>query len=439
VTTVPADDGTTASPDIPSAPARKPGLRDAFAALKHRNFALFWTGALLSNSGTWIQTIAIGYVVNEITHSAALVSIASFLQFLPIVVLGPWGGSLADRYDRRTILLVGQTALGVLALVLWLLWVVGDGSLAMILGISLVSGFVNGAVIPSWQAFVSELVPREALLNAVTLNSTQFNGARAFGPALGGFVLATGGPGAAFLLNALSYATVVGALVLIRTEPREKAPRRGGPSAFVAFADAVRYARNRPGILTCFIVVAALGGLGSPYLQLMPYFATNVFLVGAIGYGFLQAGLGIGSLVSAPFIAGPGTALARSRLVSAGMVSYGISMVVFGATSWFVVGMVALLIGGAGYLCLASTLNTTIQLQVDEVMRGKVLACYVMLLTASLPVGLVVQTLVVAVVGPQITTILFAVGFLAVFAWARFGRQHLARLDDDIAAPEPTA
>ena len=416
-------------------PARPPGLRDAVAALRYRNFALFWTGALLSNSGTWIQTIAIGYVVNELTHSPALVSIASFLQFLPIVVMGPWGGSLADRHDRRVILLIGQIILGGLAFAMWALWAIGINSVWMIVGISLLSGFVNGTVIPSWQAFVSELVPREALLNAVTLNSTQFNGARAFGPALGGFVLAVAGPGAAFLLNAISYATVVGALLLIRTAPREMAVRREGESVFSAFGEAVRYGRDRPGILTCFIVVAALGMLGSPYLQLMPYFATNVFLVGAVGYGFLQAGLGIGSLVSAPFIAGPGTAVRRSRLVSFGMVSYGLSMIVFGITSWFVVGFMALLVGGAGYLCLASTLNTTIQLQVDEVMRGKVLACYVIILTASLPLGLAVQAVLVNLVGAQVTTLLFAAGFLSVYGWARFGRAHLGHLDDEIVVP----
>jgi MFS family permease len=405
------------------------------AALRYRNFALFWTGALLSNSGTWIQAIAIGYVVNELTHSAPLVSFASFMQFLPIVVMGPWGGSLADRYDRRRILLVGQIGLGVLAFLMWALWVVGVDSVWMIVGISLLSGFVNGATIPAWQAFVSELVPRSALLNAVTLNSTQFNGARAFGPALGGFVLYAGGPGAAFLLNAVSYAAVVGALVLIRTGPRAMAVRRMGESVFAGFVEAVRYGRDRPGILTCFIVVAALGMFGSPYLQLMPYFASDVFGVDEVAYGFLQAGLGVGSLLSAPFIAGPGTAVRRSRLVTLGMVSYGISMIVFALTSWFVVGFVALLVGGAGYLCLASTLNTTIQLQVDEVMRGKVLACYVMILTTSLPLGLGVQALLLNVIGAQAITTLFAACFLAVFVWARFGRAHLAHLDDEHAAP----
>jgi len=416
-------------------PPRRPGLREAVAALRYRNFALFWTGALLSNSGTWIQTVAVAYVVYQITGSATLVSISSFLQFLPLMVMGPWGGSLADRYDRRTILLAGQSGLAVLATVLWLAWVAGFDSIWVIMGLILISGFVNGVTIPAWQAFVSELVPREALLNAVTLNSTQFNGARAFGPALGGLVLATLGAGAAFLFNALSFIAVLVALLLIRTAPREMAVKVEGESVWDTFRLAIRYSRQRPGILTTFIVVAALGGLGSPFLQLLPVFAAEVFVVGAVAYGFLQAGLGIGSLVAAPLIAGPGTAMRRSWLATVGMVSYGVSMLAFVATSNYVVGMAALLVAGGGYLCLASTLNTTIQLQVDEVMRGKVLAFYVILLTASLPLGLAVQAALVGVIGVRWTTVVFGVAFLAVFGWAGVGRSHLAHLDDDRAAP----
>jgi MFS family permease len=410
---------------------------EGLAALGHRNFALFFNGAVLSNSGAWMQLMAVPWVALQLTDSAVAVSVVSFFVFVPILVMGPLGGSLADRFDRRRLLLWAQVGQAVLALALGLTWLAGVRSLVVISLLVAAHGLVNGVSIPSWQAFVSELVPRRALLSAVTLNSAQFNASKAIGPAIGGFVLWRFGAGTAFLLNGVSYITVVVALLLIRLPRRTRVPVGEGDTVWRSFHAALAYGRGRPGILACFIVVSALGGFGSPFMQLLPVFARDVYAVGDREYGLLNAAMGIGALVALPVLTGGAARRARRRhVVSWAMVAYGLSMLVFGTLPSYAGGLAALLVAGGGYLALASALNTTIQLQVDETMRGKVLAVYVMLLTASLPAGLLLQAGVLLWAGPQLTVILFGVAFLAVLVWLELGSTVLAHLDDTGAVSE---
>ena len=184
-----------------SVAATRPARGAAVAALKHRNFAIFWTGALVSNIGTWIQTVTVPYVLYKTTDSAAWVGLAGFCQFIPGVIMGPWSGAIADRFNRRRVLMTTQTALAFCALGLWVMWQAGVRSPGALVAVVFATGVISALNIPTWQAFVTELVPKEDLLNAVTLNSAQFNAARAIGPALGGLVLATLGPSWAFLLQ----------------------------------------------------------------------------------------------------------------------------------------------------------------------------------------------------------------------------------------------
>lgn len=409
----------------------RPGLRDAVEAFHHRNFALFWTGALLSNTGTWVQNVTVPFVIYQITGSALWLGVTGFLQFGPMVVMAPLGGALADRYHRRTVLIGTQSAQAVVALLLWLAWVSDHGSIAVIVGLVGLSGIITGINIASWQAFVSELVPRETLLNAVTLNSAQFNASRAFGPAIGGIVLATLGVAWAFLINAMSFVAVILALVLVQVPRLAKVARGDRPGVLREFGGSLRYSQTHPGIVACFIAVGALGGLGSPMVQLFPVFAQQVFGVGDVAYGFLGASLGIGATLAAPLIAGRGSGLPRRRLVEISMLAYGLAIVVFGVAPIYPVAVAALLVAGAGYLAIASTLNTTIQLQVDELMRGKVLAVYVMVLTAALPVGVLAQGLLAQLVGPQAAVVIFGVLFLSVTVWLRVGSGLLAHMDDE--------
>ena len=431
--TAPAGSGGPGGP-LPGSDGRpaKPGFRDSVVAFRSRNFRLFWTGALLSSTGNWVQAITVPFVIYQLTESAAWLGVASVMQFGPFVITGPIGGALADRYDRRTILIITQSGQALAAFALWGAWTAGVRSPMAIMGIVFANGLVAGLTIPAWQAFVSELVPREHLLNAVTLNSAQFNAARLFGPALGGLVLAAFGVGWAFLVNGVSFVAVIAALLLITVPRLTKPAPSERPGIIGGFFESMRYSSRRPGIWVCMIVVFALGGLGSPMNQLFAVFASEVYDVGDVAYGFLGAAAGLGAVLGTPLIVGPGSRLPRSRLVGLAMLTYGVAIVAFGLAPVYLLGVMALFVTGAGYLAIASTLNTTVQLQVDEAMRGKVLALYVMCLTFALPLGGLLQGLFAQLVGPQIAVVTFGAAFLAVWAWLRFGGgDHLLAMDAD--------
>src|SRR5437868_6770754 len=245
----------------------RPGLRGAVVAFRHRDFSLFWTGAMISNIGTWMQNITVPYARLYVMHTSAVwVGIATLSQFLPAVILGPVAGWMADRYDRRRLLLVSQVMQLLLALALWAAWVAGLRSPAGFVGLVALNGVVFGMTMASWQAYVTELVPREDLLNAITLNSAQFNGSRAFGPALAGLVLARWGPGAAFLANALSFVAVIVALAMIHTSSAERLGR--GESVMRQFAVGARYARRHTGIMVAIAVITLVGLFGMPVGQM---------------------------------------------------------------------------------------------------------------------------------------------------------------------------
>lgn len=399
------------------AAARKPGLREAGAAFKVPEFRRFWAGALVSNSGSWMQNVSVPFALYQLTESATWVGVASFAQFFPALVFGPLGGSLADRFSRRTVLIVAQAGMAAVALGLWALWATGAAEAWSITALVAVFGAIAGVNIGSWQAFVSELVPRELLLNAVTLNSAQFNGARAFGPAVGGFVLATLGPSGAFALNALSFVAVIGALSTIRPRPAALAPGVERPSVLGETRETIAYIRTMPGIGACVVVVASLGFFGNPVFPLLAVFAEEVFSVTGALYGLLGAALGIGGVLATPIVAGRGSGMLRSRLAAWALATYGISLMVFAVSPVFPMAVVALVVAGGGYLAVSSTLNTTIQMQVAEERRGKVLALYVMGLTSSYPIGSLVQGAVADLIGVQAVTALAGLGLLLV--WTR--------------------
>jgi predicted MFS family arabinose efflux permease len=326
--------------------------------------------------------------------------------------------------------------MALIAVALWALWSSGTAQPWSIVALVAALGAVSGISIGSWQAFVSELVPRELLLNAVTLNSAQFNGARAFGPAIGGLVLATLGPSGAFALNAVSFITVLAALASIPGRRAAVSPTAVRPSVLGETAETVRYIRRMPGIGTCVLVVASIGFLGSPVFPMLVIFAKEVFAVSDSLYGLLGAALGIGGVVATPFVAGKGSGMLRSVLAGRGLAIYAASLVAFALSPVFPVAVVALVVAGGAYLAVASTLNTTIQVQVAEERRGKVLALYVMGLTSSYPLGSLVQGAVADHIGVRAVTA--AAGALLALVWLRIrslGRFEL--MDADPHADEP--
>ena len=413
-----------------AAPAAAPkrGLRQAVAALHHRDFSLFWWGALVSNIGTWMQNVTIPYVLLTTTGDARWVGVAAFLQFSPSVVLGPLSGSLADRFQRRRLILVTQSMMAVLAFTLWGMWAAGVRSPFALIAIITFGGIVSGLTIPAWQAFVSELVPRDDLLNAITLNSAQFNGARAFGPAIGGVILGAFGASWAFLINGVSYVTVLAALLLIRSRPEQRARAEGRTLA--QFAEGVRYMRRHTGMVVAVSTVVFVAFLGNPVFQMAAIFAERVFRVDAALYGLLTGALGGGAVIGAVALGALGGGVPRSRLVGTAIIAYAVALVAFGASPTFAVGVVLIAVAGAFFLVVVANLNTSVQLLVPEELRGRVLAVYIMGFTAAYPVGSLVQATLAEQIGARPVTIGAGSLLLVVGIVLNLKRRLLLSLDD---------
>ena len=397
-------------------PASTPpqGMRHAVRAFRHRDFAIFWTGALASNTGSWVQNLTVPYVLYQITESAFWVGAATFAQFIPAMLLGPLAGSLADRFDRRKILLLTQTAMAVAAFALWGVWAAGVRDLWAILALVTVSGVIAGINIPAWQSFVNDMVPREDLLSAVTLNSLQFNAARAFGPAIAGLILSAWGPSWAFLLNGFSFVFVLFALLMVKVRiPARTTPLSGSVRA--QFARAVRYTRTQPGIVIGMVAAVLVGFLGNPIQQFTVIFAEDVFEVNPLRLGILNVALGLGAVLAAPLVSGWDQLISRGTLVRISLPAYGAAVAAFAFSPNYWFGLVALVVVGAGFLTVISTTNTAVQIIVADRVRGRVLAFRIMAFTGAYPLGALIQGSIADVVGPRPTVagaglILMAIG-----------------------------
>jgi MFS family permease len=424
-------DPETSAPDDASVEDGIPtqGLRYAVRAFKHRDFAVFWTGALASNTGSWVQNLAVPYVLYQVTKSAFWVGLATFTQFLPAMVLGPLAGSIADRFDRRRVLLVTQSLLALAALALWAVWSSGVRNPVAILGLVAVAGIFAGINIPSWQSFVNDLVPRNDLLSAVTLNSLQFNAARALGPGIAGILLATLGPSWAFFLNGVSFLFVLGALLVVRTR---QAPRLSAMSGgFVRqFRRALRYTRGQPGITIGILIAVLVGGLGNPVFQFTVVFSAEVYHVGPLGLSLLNVALGLGAVLAAPLVSGWDAVLSRATLVRWGLLAYGLAIVAFAASPVYLVGLVSLVVVGGGFLAVISATNTSVQVIVADHMRGRVMALRIMAFTGAYPLGALIQGSVSDLVGARPTVAV--AGIILVVAAVLLGSKPalLHSLDD---------
>ncbi len=364
-----------------------------------------------------MQNAAIPFAVFEISGRTAAVGTTGLFLYLPFMVMGAVGGILADRYARRRLLLLTQILLMVTAGALWILVSSDAASVASITAVAFVSGLLGGLSVPVWQAFVVELVPRSLLLGAVTLNSTQFNAARALGPFLAGLVIAAGGVATAFMINMVSFVAVVGVLVVIRSAGNE-APSGSvvGERALAGLIRAGRYMRSQPAIVACCISIVIVAGLGSPLFSFLAVYGEEEFTTTGFTLGLLFGAAGIGSLLFAPLFLRVAPRMPRARLLAGSMGLYGIATVLVGLSPGYWFAIIALMIFGGSYLGIASTINTTIQLVVRDDLRGKVIALYLMCLTGSLPVGLLLWGLIAEWVGLRAVTV--ASGVLAVIATA---------------------
>jgi MFS family permease len=393
-----------------AAPVPARGLRHAFRAMRHRDFALFFAGAFISNTGMWMQNVTVPFVLYQATGQASWIGLGAFLQFAPALVVGGIGGVYADRFPRRRILLLSQSVNMAVALALWAVAAGGEVRPGLVVVLVALGGLASGFGIPAWQSLVPDLVPREHLLNAVALNSAQFNATRAIGFMVGGLTLARYGPEVAFAANGFSYLAVLGALLLVRAG-RTAA---GGPAERVrsSFRLGLSYTRRHTGLLVAVATVGVVAFLGSPVVQLAPVFARDEFHVGEGAYGLLAGALGTGATLGSVLLGAYGDGLRRSRLVVVALTGYGLAVVGMGATPSYAGGLVAMFLIGFGYLVVVSALQTSLQMTVEDRYRGRVVALYSMAFVGAYPLGSLVQGALADVFG--VRPVVAAAGLLLI-------------------------
>jgi MFS family permease len=354
-----------------------------FRSLRVRNYRLFFVGQLISVTGTWMQTVAQSWLVLNLTGSGVDLGVTVALQFLPMLLFGMWGGLLADRLDKRRLLVATQAAAGVLAVALWALVATGTVELWMVYGFAFLLGLVTMVDMPTRQAFVIEMVGPDEVPNAVGLNSAMFNTGRILGPAAAGVVIAWFGVAPAFLANGFSYLAVIAGLLAMRSDElfrRQRAERRRGE-----VRAGLRYAWSEPTLRSTLFLVAVLGTFGFNFVVVLPLLARYTFDGGAGLYSVLTALMSVGSLAGA-LIAASRVRPTRRMLVGAGA-AFGVLMLATAAApSAWLAGALLVAVGLAVMLFLA-TANTTLQLNSDPAMRGRVMALYGLLFLGSTPVG----------------------------------------------------
>ncbi len=361
-----------------------PRLLHMFRSLRRRDFALFWSGNFLSNIGTWMQNLALGWLVLEITNSPFLLGLNGFLGSVPSLFFSLLGGAIADRLNRRKLMIVTQTSMAVLALLLAVLTSFHVIKVWEILAISLFTGLASALNNPAYQALVPDLVEREDLVNAIGLNSAQFNMSRAIGPTLAGLALGRLGVAACFYLNSVSFLALIIALLVIRVPPRVV---HKGPSVWHAMIEGLRWVNRHRVIIVLLSIPSFLSLLGLPFVVLMPAFARDVLHVGASGLGYLMAGAGVGAVISALTLAAQSSAEHKGRFIVTSAALFSLALILVARAHSFVVAFVLLVVMGATMVGALALTNTTLQLSSPPELRGRIMSMYNLSLLGLSPLG----------------------------------------------------
>jgi MFS family permease len=371
-------------------------LGQGFAALGTRNFRLYWIGQGISRIGTWMQQISLPWLVLLLGGSPLQLGIVAALEFVPALVLAPFGGVFVDRIDKRRAILATQAAATAQVVVLFALTVSGNISIPVVMVLSFALGLVNALDMPVRQALAADLVPRELLPNAIALNSMAFNGARVLGPATGGLIIAAGtswfgsnmaGISFNFAVNAVSYAAVI--WNVWRMDPtrirRMPAVEHRVP-VLISLREGFAYAARSPTILWALVLLGLVATFGLNFRILVPLFAQDVLHLGADGYGALYSATAVGSLVGALTLAYMRQRPALVLMLGGGLL-FGLACIGLAFTSSALLAVLFMLGAGLFSMLMINTVNATVQANVTDALRGRVMALYVMVFAGTSPIG----------------------------------------------------
>jgi len=391
---------------------------------RHRNYRLFWFGQLISLAGTWMQSIAQAWYITELTHEPAWLGIVAAAQFTPVMLLGLFGGVLADALPKHRALIGTQVSLMTLAFMQAALVATGLMTLPILILLAVLLGVVNAIDMPVRQSFFSEMVPEDEVGRAVAMNSAMFNGARVIGPAIGGVLIGVIGVAGCFAVNGASFLAVLLALLFMRASELRPAPRKPRPrtvaDVLISLAEGVRFVARTPLIALCVFVIGVVSGVAMNFNVIVPTLARSVLQVGAPGLGILMAAIGFGSLSGALAVA----ALRRPRtaVITGGAALLGILSVVAGVVSGSGIELAAVITGvalfGAGFgaISMAATANASIQTSTPPALRGRVMSVYTTVFAGSTPIGGLGTGAVVSLIGAP--GALIVAGGLALLATA---------------------
>ncbi len=396
---------------------RRINITDTFAALRYPNYRLWFYGQMISLMGTWMQATAQGFLVFELTRSSVYLGYVGFASGVPAWLFTLYGGFIADRIQRRNLLIMTQTSMMILAFILAGLTFLGIVQPWHIIALSFLLGVTNAFDAPARQAFVLEMVPREDLTNAVALNATMFNTGTAFGPAIAGITYAMFGPAWCFIINGVSFIAIIAALAMMKlnTSPLDQSQK----SVFQGIREGYRFVRTDVTVRTLILYLAAVSLFGMGFVTLMPDWAVKILGGDATTNGLLQSSRGIGALIGALLTAVLSRMELRGRLVTWGSFLFPLTLIVFGLIHWLPLSMLVLVIIGISQIVYMNNSNSLVQTETPDHLRGRVLSIYTLAFFGLMPVGSLLVGALAAAIGEVNTLILGALLLLLCAIWMR--------------------
>lgn len=397
-------------------------------ALAHRNFGIFTAGNVVSHVGTWVQRLAVGWLAWELTESGTWLGIVAFADLFPTVVLAPLTGAVADRFDRRKLMISTQVLMLVQAGVMAGMTLTGVMTIQSLVTLAAIGGVVMSFSQPARLSIIPSLVPRADLTAAIGINSLSFNMARFVGPMISGALIAAFGAGAAFAFNSVSYLFFLVALVMVRLGPEAHGPA-GAKKRNIAgdIGEGYAYAARHPGIGPMLIILTSVSILARPYIELLPGFAGEVFRVDATGLAWLTSSVGLGAMLGGFWLAQRGAVVGLTEVAVAAVAVMAIALIAFAMSSIFWIALPCLAVTGFGMIIIGVGEQTLIQNAVDPAMRGRVMGLYGMIGRGAPAFGALIMGGLASQIGFQWPVAGGAALCLGMWYWAYRRRHVLAR------------
>jgi MFS family permease len=389
-------------------------------SLKHKNYRLFFGGQIISLTGSWMQQVALSWLVYRISGSAFILGLVGFSSQIPILILSPIAGVLIDRMNKHRIIIATQTLLMLQAFLLTFLVFSNVVEVRHIIILNVFSGIINAFDLPARQSFIVEIVEkREDLGNAIALNSSIFNSARLAGPSIAGILISAAGEGICFLINALSFIAVIAALLVMKIKPYQFEAKHS--DMMQGLKEGIKYTFGFIPIRTILLLIALISIVGMPYTILMPVFAKEILHGGPHTLGFLLGAIGIGALCGAFYLASRNSVLGLGKIIAIAASIFGLGLILFSLSRNFVISMAMLVLTGMSMMVQMSSSNTILQTIVEDKMRGRVMSFYTTAFTGMTPFGSLLAGFLASKIGAPNTLIIG--GLCCITGAALFAKQ----------------